>query len=102
MFTEMMSSGSGGGFLPSGIVILDHLRNTNYSNAVVVANVSNIDSISVLATNASTMYGVDDDGTQTSLGGVIANTATTFDVSRYNRLAWKCTTSNTVLTLTTT
>ena len=95
------SGGGSGSSLPSGLVILDHLRNTNYSDAVVVANVSNIDSISVLATNASTMYGVDDNGVQTSLGNASANTATIFDVSGYNRLAWKCATSSSQLTLTT-
>lgn len=99
MFTEMMMSAGGGGTISSGLVILYGMRNIDYSNPQMCANVSNIEKVNVSCTAKCKIYGVADDNTMT----VIASDASAYndlDVSEYNRLAWLCPSPGNSVTIT--
>lgn len=81
-----------GGGISSGLVILSGMRNTDYSNPQICANVSNIDKVNIECSANSSIYGVDDSGNMTQLATGL-KTFNNLDVSDYNRIAWLCTSS---------
>lgn len=84
----------GGGTAPSNFKILGRVRSNNYGVVVPVANLTNVNSITlthfVWGSNTSTIVGLNDDDTYTQLTSTssTASQIVTLDVSSYNRIGW--------------